>query len=325
MVLLLSSLVFWPTAAVADVNDTASGSGTITGDWPHCPVTSTPSFEFSATGTGSPAATGTFTFSCTETEVWPAYYFSGSVSCLVVTGASAMVGGTITATNNDAFHVGEQLHGRALDGGVGTGDRLSGMYVELCTFVPPSQFDISGEVVVAEAPQCVDGLDNDGDGFIDYPADPGCTDTADDTESPNPPNAPTCDGQRATVYVANGRIVGGPDSGQLYAGTLRGTAGADVINGTTGADTIVASGGADVVCTLGGVDSVSGEGDADKLIGGAANDNLSGGAGADTLQGRTGNDTLTGGDGADRFVGGPGTDTATDYSRAQGDTRVTIP
>ena len=30
-------------------------------------------------------------------------------------------------------------------------------------------------------------------------------------------------------------------------------------------------------------------------------------------------------EGADRFVGGPGTDIATDYSRADGDTRVTIP
>ena len=68
-----------------------------------------------------------------------------------------------------------------------------------------------------------------------------------------------------------------------------------------------------------------GEGEADKLIGGAGNDNLSGGAGGDTLQGRAGNDTLTGGEGADRFVGGPGTDTATDYNRAQGDTRTTIP
>ena len=174
-------------------------------------------------------------------------------------------------------------------------------------------------------PQCSDGVDNDGDGYIDYPADAGCTSGSDNTEAPNPSNAPTCDGRRATVYVASGRIVGGPDSGQLYTGTLRGTAGADVINGTNGADVITAGGGADVVCALGGADTVSGEGESDKLIGGAGNDNLSGGTGADTLQGRGGNDTLTGGEGADRFVGGPGTDTATDYNRAQGDTRTTIP
>jgi Ca2+-binding RTX toxin-like protein len=173
--------------------------------------------------------------------------------------------------------------------------------------------------------QCSDNVDNDGDGFTDYPADPGCTSGSDTTEAPNPPNPPTCDGRRATVYVASGRIVGGPDSGQPYTGTLRGTAGADVINGTGGADVITAGGGADVVCSLGGADTVTGEAEADKLIGGAGTDNLSGGTGTDTLQGRGGNDTLTGGEGADRFVGGPGTDTATDYNRAQGDTRTTIP
>ena len=174
-------------------------------------------------------------------------------------------------------------------------------------------------------PECSDGVDNDADGLADYPADPGCSSVRDDTEAPNPATGPTCDGRRATVYVANGRIVGGPDAGQPYTGTLRGTEGADVINATTGADVVTAGGGADVVCSLGGVDTVTGDADADKLIGGAGNDVLSGGTGNDTLQGRAGNDQLTGGDGADRFVGGPGTDTATDFNRAQGDTRTTIP
>lgn len=35
--------------------------------------------------------------------------------------------------------------------------------------------------------QCSNGLDDDGDGRIDYPADPGCTSPTDDSESPNPP------------------------------------------------------------------------------------------------------------------------------------------
>src|SRR5258705_224055 len=34
----------------------------------------------------------------------------------------------------------------------------------------------------APAPACADGLDNDGDGFIDYPADPGCSRAADGIE-----------------------------------------------------------------------------------------------------------------------------------------------
>ena len=137
-------------------------------------------------------------------------------------------------------------------------------------------------------------------GYVDYPADPGCTSNTDTTESPNPTNGPNCDGRRATIYVANGTIVGGPDSGQLYTGTLRGTDGADLISGTARADTIIAGDGNDAVCAIGGADTVSGEGGNDRLYGG-------------------------GGDGADRFIGGGGTDTATDYNSAQGDTRTTIP
>src|SRR3989344_8840690 len=40
-------------------------------------------------------------------------------------------------------------------------------------------------------PQCSDGLDNDGDTFVDYPTDPGCTSAEDDSESPNPPTTGT--------------------------------------------------------------------------------------------------------------------------------------
>ncbi|MEO8843982.1 MAG: hypothetical protein ABI591_27940 [Kofleriaceae bacterium] len=38
---------------------------------------------------------------------------------------------------------------------------------------------------------CSDGIDNDGDGKIDYPFDPGCTDPGDDTEA-NPTTLPVC-------------------------------------------------------------------------------------------------------------------------------------
>lgn len=36
-------------------------------------------------------------------------------------------------------------------------------------------------------PQCIDGLDNDGDTRTDYPADPGCANAQDNSESPDPP------------------------------------------------------------------------------------------------------------------------------------------
>ena len=37
-----------------------------------------------------------------------------------------------------------------------------------------------------ESPQCSDSIDNDGDGRIDYPNDYGCSSASDDAESPNP-------------------------------------------------------------------------------------------------------------------------------------------
>jgi hypothetical protein len=42
--------------------------------------------------------------------------------------------------------------------------------------------------------QCNDGIDNDGDGLIDFPADPGCTDANDDDEFNAPPVAQCADG-----------------------------------------------------------------------------------------------------------------------------------
>lgn len=41
-------------------------------------------------------------------------------------------------------------------------------------------------------PQCSDGRDNDGDGKIDYPADPGCFDPQQDSETDDCPDGPNC-------------------------------------------------------------------------------------------------------------------------------------
>jgi hypothetical protein len=38
------------------------------------------------------------------------------------------------------------------------------------------------KAVTGNQPQCNDGIDNDGDGLIDYPADPGCYDYTDNSE-----------------------------------------------------------------------------------------------------------------------------------------------
>jgi large repetitive protein len=41
-------------------------------------------------------------------------------------------------------------------------------------------------------PQCSDGIDNDGDGLIDYPEDPGCLSPLDDDETDDCPDGPNC-------------------------------------------------------------------------------------------------------------------------------------
>jgi hypothetical protein len=56
-------------------------------------------------------------------------------------------------------------------------------------------------------PQCSDGIDNDGDGLIDYPADPGCASAADlDEHSPTLPcdDGVDNDGDGLIDYRADG-------------------------------------------------------------------------------------------------------------------------
>ena len=101
-------------------------------------------------------------------------------------------------------------------------------------------------------------------------------------DAPPPPAQPTCDGRPATVYVgADGRIVGGPDSGELYAGTLRGTNGRDVLVGTPGPDRIEGGNGPDTLCGLDGDDALSGGNGPDVLLGGPGADAADGGRGPD--------------------------------------------
>src|SRR3989344_3913545 len=68
----------------------------------------------------------------------------------------------------------------------------------LCGIVHPDLNEVgsplphfSGNCPSSPLPQCSDGVDNDGDGLKDFPADLGCTSADDDTEAPNPP-PPAC-------------------------------------------------------------------------------------------------------------------------------------
>lgn len=46
--------------------------------------------------------------------------------------------------------------------------------------------ELTVTVVSSSLPQCSDGLDNDGDGKIDFPDDPGCSDASDNNETDTP-------------------------------------------------------------------------------------------------------------------------------------------
>jgi Ca2+-binding RTX toxin-like protein len=118
-----------------------------------------------------------------------------------------------------------------------------------------------------------------------------------------PVPASTCDGHAATIYVANGSVVGGPLDGQPYAGRLRGSGGADVIVGTAERDEIDTGQGDDLVC------------------GGGGNDAIDGDEGHDMILGQEGVDMLRGGAGADYFNGGAGTDQVMDFTSREGDTK----
>lgn len=152
--------------------------------------------------------------------------------------------------------------------------------------------------------------------------DVSVTNTNDDT------GPPTCNGLTATIYVdETNTIVGGPDDGDPYVGTLNGTSSVNVMVGTIGVDDINALGGNDTICGLDGDDDIDGGGGADSITAGDGNDSIQGGNGsdiihagdgndtiageanADTICGESGNDSITGADGNDLIDGGPGTDT----------------
>jgi hypothetical protein len=61
-------------------------------------------------------------------------------------------------------------------------------------FVCPGTSPCGGPVgaQICQPTQCFDGIDNDGDGKADFPADPGCLDLDDNTETDDCPNGPTC-------------------------------------------------------------------------------------------------------------------------------------
>lgn len=122
--------------------------------------------------------------------------------------------------------------------------------------------------------------------------------------------APTCNGQTATVYVDSGVIVGGPNNGATYTGTLTANT-ASIIVGTSGDDIIIGSGLNDTICPGDGNDTIDGGTGTDKVAF-STNSDTSGitisitGNGSGTIATSTGTSTFTR---TESFVGTPYDDT----------------
>lgn len=72
-------------------------------------------------------------------------------------------------------------------------------------------------------PQCTDGIDNDGDGKTDYPADPGCSyllDTTENSDAPNAPPPPSGGDGTCTDGIKNGNETGIDIGGSCEGGIL---------------------------------------------------------------------------------------------------------
>ena len=75
----------------------------------------------------------------------------------------------------------------------------------------------SSSITINSTSACSDGIDNDGDGKIDYPADPGCNDANDTTEtSASPETSPGGGGgSRGGGSTVSGQVLGASTDGQV--------------------------------------------------------------------------------------------------------------
>jgi hypothetical protein len=134
-----------PSAPLAAAGDLAQGSGTLV-PTTHCFGTSAV-FEFTATGLAGDMnpATGTFSFTCATGAA-----FSGTVSCLVVDGNIATVGGTVTTSTHSGFPENTGFSFTVQDvGPAGSGDRFSSFSSSaMCPFDDPVRPLLAGDIVV---------------------------------------------------------------------------------------------------------------------------------------------------------------------------------
>jgi len=97
---------------------------------------------------------------------------------------------------------GLDLTGWTLSAATGISNVVAGNYTIVGEGIDP-QGNSEGWVAFLATPACHDGVDNDGDGPIDYPADPGCTSPADWSEQPDCSDGIDNDGDGLVDYPAD--------------------------------------------------------------------------------------------------------------------------
>lgn len=124
------------------------------------------------------------------------------VTCSV-SASTPIVGGTVTWLASASGGVGSYTFSwSGTDALTGTSGSVSKVYTttgvktaSVSAVSGNSSASCSSSINVTTAPPaspvCSDGLDNDGDGLIDFPIDPGCTDATDTDETNVPTPAPT--------------------------------------------------------------------------------------------------------------------------------------
>jgi VCBS repeat-containing protein len=127
------------------------------------------------------------------------------------------------------------------------------------------------------------------------------------------------------VPVKNIKLSGTGASRTATITTVSGKTGTAVVTITVSDGTTSSSTTVTVQAGGNSNDTLTGTNGADMLFGQNGDDALLGKGGIDLVCGGRGNDTLTGGAAADSFDGGQGTDTATDFTPAEGDTKVNVP
>ncbi|HEY7471891.1 MAG TPA: hypothetical protein VIE68_06040 [Gemmatimonadota bacterium] len=174
--------------------------------------------------------------------------------------------------------------------------------------------------------QCKNGIDDDSDGKVDFPADPGCETANDDAESPDPPPMAVC--SDGIDNDGDGRTDFPGDPGCASPVDTDESNPPGVVFEPSVCLGLTTSEGVRSFFAFGETWFIGTDGD-DVIVGTDGNDAVAGEAGHDLICTGAGNDVVEGGPGDDTVFGGPGREfingrTGNDYLWGEGDSDFLI-